>query len=125
MVDERLTNGTRGLDDIAAFFPRGEEQIDPRPPQGSLAINTATEMRDPDTVLVELGVGHRAALHRGFTAALARAAELGEIEPDLVADHANDLVTAVLGLTVMLSGGASVEELRSHLGSILGSLHRS
>ncbi|MEM9561720.1 MAG: TetR/AcrR family transcriptional regulator [Actinomycetota bacterium] len=124
MVDERLVHGTRGFDDIEAFFRRGEEPVEPTPPRGCLAINTATEMRHADPVLVDLGVRHRRALRRGFTAALTRAVDLGEVEEQRVGHLANNLVTAVVGLTVMLTGGASSDELRSQLESILSSLRR-
>ncbi|MEM9133292.1 MAG: TetR/AcrR family transcriptional regulator [Actinomycetota bacterium] len=123
MILDRLTNGERGLDDIEAFFVR-DELSDPDRPRGCLAVSTATEMRDVDPALVDLGVRHRDALRRGFTAALWRAAELGEINPDRVPHLADNLVTAVIGLTVMLSGGASTDELLTHLESTLASLRR-
>ena len=121
-LEERLINGSRGLDDVDQFFDGVEDQVRQSETRGCLAVNTATELRTSEPVLVQLGARHRAAMREAFAAALTRAADLGEIEPHRVDDLANNLVTTALGFGVMVGGGASAEEVRAHLASVRASL---
>jgi hypothetical protein len=75
--------------------------------------------------LVEVGTRHREFLRAGFTAALERAAGLGEIDAGRVADLANVLVANVLGLAVMIRGGASITEIGAHLESTKRTLRQA
>ncbi len=121
-LEERLINGSRGLDDVDQFFDGVEDQVRHSQTRGCLAVNTATELRTSEPVLVQLGARHRAAMREAFAAALTRAADLGEIESDRVDDLANNLVTTALGFGVMVGGGASPSEVRAHLASVRASL---
>jgi TetR/AcrR family transcriptional repressor of nem operon len=126
MVATVLTDASHGLDDIDAFFDRIWEQVDcAGETRGCLVVNTATELRTSEVALVEVGTRHREFLRAGFTAALERAVGLGEIDAGRVADLANVLVANVLGLAVMIRGGASTVEIGAHLESTKRTLRQA
>ena len=123
IVATTLDDGTRGLEDVDAFLDLIGEQVGSGGEnRGCLAVNTATELRSSEQTLTDLGTHHREFLRAGFAAALGRGADLGEVDPGSVADLANVLVTTVLGLAVMIRGGASPDEVRAHLDSTKQSL---
>ncbi|MEM7322170.1 MAG: TetR/AcrR family transcriptional regulator [Actinomycetota bacterium] len=124
MVAERLLNGNRGLDDIEAFFAQVVEEASREHSQGCFAVNTATELRNAEPIVVQLGVRHRDILRGGFTGALNRAVELDEVDADRVPDLANMLVTTALGLAVMVGGGATADEVNTHVAATRNSLRR-
>lgn len=118
-----LDDGNRGLDDVDAFLDMIGDQVDAAGEnRGCLAVNTATELRSSEQTLIDFCTQHRASLRTGFTAALERGVGLGEVDAGRVTDLANVLVTTVLGLAVMISGGASPAEVRAHLDSTRQSL---
>lgn len=123
MVDTMLTSGARGLDDLDAFFDRIRDQVESvGETRGCLAVNTSTELGVGEPSLVEFGVMHRDFLRQGFAAALNRAASAGEFEAQRITATANVLVSTVLGLAVMIRGGADSQEIGVHLDSVKGSL---
>lgn len=123
MVDTMLVHGARGLADIDEFFDRiGDQVAETGESRGCLAVNTSTELGTTEPSLVELGAQHRDFLRQGFTAALERAAVSGDFDPRRIATTANVLVSTVLGLAVMVRGGADLGEIRLHLESAKGSL---
>lgn len=123
MIDTMLVHGTRGLDDVDAFLDRIGDQVEQAgESRGCLVVNTSTELGTSEPSLVELGNQHRDVLRRGFTAALERAAASGEFGARRVATMANVLVATVLGLAVMIRGGADHDEIRAHLDSAKASL---
>lgn len=123
MVESLLVHGTRGLDDVDAFFDRIGDQIEQAGGgRGCLVVNTSTELGASEASLVELGGEHRDLLRQGFTAALERAAAVGELGAERVPSLANVLVSTVLGLAVMIRGGAERDEIRAHLDSVKASL---
>ncbi len=125
MVAGVLDDGRRGLDDVDAFLDLIWEQVDVvGETRGCLAVNTATELRSSEQTLIDFGTHHREFLRAGFTAALERGSDLGEVDADRVTDLANVLVTTVLGLAVMIRGGASPAEVRAHLDSTKHSLRQ-
>ena len=67
----------------------------------------------------ELSERYRTTIRGGFLTVLERAAEAGEIDPDLVDAYAATLGTAMLGLSVAARGGASEAELHATLDSII------
>ena len=118
MVDRVLSSGDKGLDDLDAFFEHMWQQHQQmKQSRGCLAVNTCTELGAADPAITELGTQHRAFLRSGFTAALERAAALDEFDEHRVVDTANALVATVLGLGVMIRGGATDDEVRSQLDS--------
>ena len=126
IVTTVLIDSSHGLDDIDAFFDRIWEQVDcVGETRGCLMVNTATELRSLEPALTEVGAQHRDFLRAGFTAALERAADLGELDRDRVTDLANVLVATALGLAVMIRGGASTTEISAHLESAKQSLRRA
>lgn len=123
MVEATLLHGTRGLDDIDAFFDRIGDQVEQSgETRGCLVVNTSTELGTTEPSLVEFGTQHRDFLRQGFTAALERAAASGDYDPPRIATTANVLVSTVLGLAVMIRGGADARETRLHLESAKASL---
>ena len=126
MVASLLIDSSQGLDDVDAFFGRIWEQVDcVGEDRGCLAVNTATELGSSEPALIEFGTQHRGFLREGFTAALERAVNLGEFDGDRVADMANVLLTTVIGLAVMIRGGASAAEIHAHLESTKQSLRQT
>jgi len=126
MVASMLMDSSQGLDDIDAFFDRIWDQVDSAgEDRGCLAVNTATELGSSEPTLIEFGTQHRGFLRDGFTAALQRAVDLGEFNRHHVADMANILLTTVLGLAVMIRGGASAAEIHAHLESTKQSLRQT
>ncbi|MEM7274739.1 MAG: TetR/AcrR family transcriptional regulator [Actinomycetota bacterium] len=121
-IDEILTNGSKGLDDIDVFFSGVEEQAGLTERRGCLAVNTATERRTTEPALVQMSARHRDAMRDGFTAALTRAVDLGVVDADQIDDLSNLLVTTALGLAVMIGGGAPTDEVLAHLASARASL---
>ncbi len=126
MVASVLQGGNHGLDDVDAFFDRIWEQVDHvGEDRGCLAVNTSTELGTADPALIAHGTRHRSFLREGFTTALGRAVDLGEFEAHRVDAMANVLVATVLGLAVMIRGGASAAEISSHLESTKQSLRQA
>ena len=122
----RIRRCAATYEDIDGFFDRIWDQVDRvGEDRGCLVVNTATELRAREPALIEVGARHREFLRAGFTTALERAVELGQLERDRVADQANLLVAATLGLAVMIRGGASPAEVRDHIESAKGSLRRT
>ena len=126
MVASVLLDGCHGLGDVDAFFDRISEQVDHEgEDRGCLAVNTSTELGSAEPALVEQGARHRSFLREGFTIALRRAVELGEFDERRVDAMADVLVATVLGLAVMIRGGASADEISSHLESTKLSLRQT
>ncbi len=116
MLTQVLEEGAAGLDDIAGFFDllwsevsTGEDH------RGCLAVNTSTELGQRDEAVVEIGSRYRSMLGQSLAAALRRAADLDEIDPEQVDTYTNVLVVLVLGLAVIVRSGAPDDELRSRL----------
>lgn len=116
LVRTVLHDGERGVDDVDTFFDRMREQVEiTEDRRGCLAVNTGIERGSRDSVLAGFGERHRDILRTGFVAALMRAAAAGEFERDRIGDTANLLVTAVLGLSVMIRSGAPLDEIDMHI----------
>lgn len=122
-IESTLLHGAQGLDDIDAFFDRIGDQLEKLGDnRGCLMVNTSTELGTTEPSLVEFGTQHRTILRRGFGVALERASSLGEFDARRIANTVNVLVSTVLGLAVMIRGGADIDEVRLHLESAKGSL---
>ncbi len=123
MVGAMLLSGTGGLDDIDAILDQVGAQAEAvGPMRGCFIVNTSTELGLTEPAVVDCGNRHRALLREGFEAALARAAAAGEFDADRIGPTANVLVTTMIGLAVMVRGGASVEETREHVDAAKGLL---
>lgn len=118
VVGTTLVSGTEGLADIDAFLDRVGEQAELESPvRGCFIVNTSTEMGGTEPAVVDCGLRHRAFLQQGFEAALSRAAASGEFMADRIESTASVLVTTMIGLAVMMSGGATVDEIRVHIAA--------
>ena len=116
MVRTMLIDGEDGLADVDRFFDRLWEQIDQMgEDRGCLLVNTSTELAAAEPSLVAMGDQHRQVMRDGFSAALGRAADNGELPRDRVTALAHLMVTTALGLAVMIRGGAQKPEIRAHL----------
>ena len=123
MIETILVNGSGGLSDIDAFLDRIKDQVEQVEERlGCLAVNTSTELGVTEPSLVEYGTRHRELIRTGFTAALERAVAAGEIPQAGVGDTANVLVSTVLGLAVMIRGGADGREVQMHIDSTRATL---
>lgn len=125
MVATLLVDGTRGLGDIDEFLNRVEQQAVVGEQRGCLVVNTASELRSLGPALGDVGTRHRETLRQGFTAALERAAALGEVDERRVADLANVLVTTALGLAIMIRSGATPAEIRAQVESTRNALRQA
>ena len=122
-IESTLLHGEQGLADIDAFFDRIGDQLEQLGERrGCLLVNTSTELGITEPSISEFGARHRTTLRKGFAAALERASSSGEFDPDRIANTVNVLVSTVLGLAVMIRGGAEIDEVRLHLESAKGSL---
>ena len=123
-IEAQLRKQDRRMQDCTlAELDRIWEQVDcVGETRGCFMVNTATELRSLEPALTEVGAQHRDFLRAGFTAALERAVDLGELDRDRVTDLANVLVATALGLAVMIRGGASTTEISAHLKSAKQSL---
>ena len=112
----RAQEGTRGRENCLLELI-GENR-------GCLVVNTSTELGTTEPSLVEFGNRHRELLRHGFQSALDRASSLGEFDRRQITHTANVLGSTVLGLAVMIRGGADTAEVRRHLDSAKGSLRQ-
>ncbi len=112
--------GDGGLDALDGFFAMVRTELtSPGGDRGCLAVNATTELGLRDLRATELSERYRTTIRGGFLTVLERAAEAGEIDPDLVDAYAATLGTAMLGLSVAARGGASEAELHATLDSII------
>ena len=110
---DELTNGEQGLDDIRAFFDRRRDVAEDSPEHarmGCLIVNSSVERGPTDPVVTETAASYRAKLTAAFEAALARAAERGELQGP-ANGHAEVLLLSATGLFVAMRAGAAAEEI--------------
>lgn len=111
--------GEGGLEALTGFFEMVRmELVSESGGRGCLAVNTTTELGLRDTRAAELSERYRTTIRSGFRGPLERAADAGEIDPDLVEAYVATLTAAMLGLSVTARGGASDAELSTTVDSI-------
>lgn len=110
-----LTEGTAGLADIQTLFDQLWHDSDRR---GCLAVNSSTELGLRDGDVVSVVHQYRTLMRTAFRAALTRAADQGEIAPQLIETYVNLSVTNVLGMAVLIRSGANSNEVLSHVDAV-------
>jgi TetR/AcrR family transcriptional regulator, transcriptional repressor for nem operon len=110
-----LARGTAGLADVDAFLDRLDDAIELDPPRGCLAINTIAEFRAPPPEIAARTARYRAELRRGLSAALGRAAVLGEIPAEAVGPRAEALAPIVVAFNLLVASRAPASEARALL----------
>ena len=111
-----LAEGTAGLADIHSLFDRLWQEFDEGSDRrGCLAVNSSTELGGRNTDVVAGVRRYRTLMRNAFRAALTRAADQGEIAPQLVETYVNLSVTGMLGMAVLVRSGADRNEVLAHL----------
>ncbi len=108
-----LYSGTAGLDDILAVFGMLKKVLVNHEPTGclivnSIALNTDTQASDRYLKLAE----------NGFTAALERAAALGEIDPTHTPGRASMLTATIVGLNITANNANYEKTLAASIQNI-------
>ncbi|MCP5025017.1 MAG: TetR/AcrR family transcriptional regulator [Actinomycetia bacterium] len=112
MVGHVLTNGPAGLEDIEQFLELMEsEMASDGGSRGCLAVNTSTELGYRDDGARATASHFRTQMRDAFGAALLRAEARGEIAPGASATYREILVTWMLGMGVLVRGGADLAEV--------------
>lgn len=120
-----LQSGSRGLDDIHAFFEGLARGLSiARSNRGCFMVNTMIEFGGGDAIVARKGTAYFARVQRAFSAALRRAAERGEIAGDHIEDRARLLVTLAMGINVRARAGSGARDL-ARLAKIAGEQTRS
>lgn len=115
----QLENGEGGLVDIVALFDAQKAAaLGDAPGMGCMATNTATELGSQEPISTEFHTKYRDRLRSAFGAALARAAERGEIDGGSVEERASLLATLFFGMAITSRAGAQEGELEQGYLSI-------
>lgn len=121
MVSEVVAEGSAGLDDIVGFFELMRAEIDgPTGHLGCLAINSSTELGARDAEMVAVSRTYRTAIRSALTAALQRAATVGEVDAADVERHASVLLGMVLSIAVIARSGATKAEISAQIDAAIG-----
>lgn len=116
---EQATSDGRGLDALHDFIGMIEQEaMSESGRRGCLAINSTAELGFASTHMVEAAQRYRDMLRRYVRRPLERAAELGEIAPDLVDVYVNTTISYMMATAVTARGGASDQELGAHFDSM-------
>jgi TetR/AcrR family transcriptional repressor of nem operon len=119
LIRSALRDGTAGLDDIMMFLDMVElEMTSEFGSRGCLAINTSTELGHVDQSVVEMGTRFRGEMRSAISAALDRAAALGEIDRNAIAHRAESVVAFMMSLGVVARSGAPRAELDGQLAAM-------
>lgn len=111
-----LVNGTRGLDDIDAFFTLIETESKSAVGfRGCLAVNASTELGPSDEHARRNGRRYRESIRSSLHTALLRAEQGGEIASGTATCYSEVLLTWMLGIAVVSRGGADGDELDSQI----------
>ena len=112
MITSLLTDGSGGLDDIDRFFQLMETEVDSEHGcRGCLAVNTSTELGYRDAAAKAVSTRYRSHLRAAFNAVFVRAAARGEIAPGEGATYSEILLGWLLGMAVVVRGGADRPEI--------------
>ena len=110
-----LAHGSAGLDDVDAFLGRLEESTALRPVRGCLAVNTIAEFRNPPARVAARSAAYRIRLREAFAAALARAAERGEVPAGVAGTRADMLVPLIIAFNILVAASVAADECRGVL----------
>ena len=112
MLTSVLAEGSLGLDDVAAFLQLVESEVDSDlGARGCLAVNTSTELGYRDDAVQTVCSGYRTHVRAALQAVFSRAEERGEVAPGSSQDYAELLLGWMLGVAVVVRGGADRAEL--------------
>ena len=118
MLDE-VTNDARGLDALLEFVDMMEhETTSEGGRRGCLAINSTAELGFARPEMVEVAQRYRDMMRGYVRRPIERAAELGEIAPDLIDVYVDTTFSYLMATSVTARGGASPDELSAHLDSL-------
>jgi AcrR family transcriptional regulator len=117
MLSEMLEHGTRGIDDVLQMLDGLWMEVEAGDHRGCLAVNTSTELGPHDEHAVAIGQRYRSLMRSALASAFSRAADLGEIDRSQVENYANSITAMMLGLAVVVRGGASRDELLAQVES--------
>ncbi len=117
MVSDLVENGSRGIDDVHLLLDAMWMEVESGDHRGCLAVNTSTELGPTDAHAVALSARYRTMLRSALTAAFTRAAEQGEIDGSQVPNYANTIMAMMLGMGVVVRGGATDDEILAQLDS--------
>jgi AcrR family transcriptional regulator len=118
MLGAMVENGTRGIDDVLLMLDALWMEVESGDHRGCLAVNLSTELGVSSGRAVAVSERYRSLMRQALTSAFARAADRGEIATGLVHDYANTFIAIMLGLAVVVRGGASDDEIRAQLDSV-------
>ena len=114
MVSQVLTNGVAGLDDIEQFLELMEtESAGDDGSRGCLAVNTSTELGYRDDGAKEASSRFRSQMRDAFGATFERAEARAEIAAGTSGVYRDILVTWMLGMGVLVRGGAGRSEVHN------------
>jgi AcrR family transcriptional regulator len=117
MLGEMVEKGTHGIDDVLMMLDALWMEVEAGDHRGCLAVNTSTELGPDNLGAVEISERYRTLMRHALTTAFSRAADLGEIDRAHVENYANTIMALMLGLAVVVRGGASNDELRMQVDS--------
>lgn len=106
-----LSRGSRGVGDIVAFLDRLRDQLDsPLGPSGCLFVTTMCTLAGRNPGALEVAAGYRRQLREGFTVALERARQRGEVMQEADLEGLGSLlVSAVVGIHATARAGGLIE----------------
>ena len=102
-----LEHGHAGVADLLAFLDAVRRSLAEPGTPGCFMVNTATEVAPRDPLIAEQTNRYRTRVRQGITAALRRAAELGETQPGGELDRARIVQACVYGALVAARSGAA------------------
>lgn len=120
MLDQ-MTSGDGGLDDVLAIVEMlRSEVLGEHGRRGCLAINSSAELGFENSEVIEFAQRFRDSMRNALRRPLERAADAGEIDASLVDVYVDTLMSFMLATALSARGGASPDELGSHLDSMRG-----
>ena len=111
--------GDRGLDALLDLVELiRAEALGPDGRRGCLALNSAAELGQTSATVAAFAQRYRDALRVAVRRPLERAAERGEIPPDMVDVYVDTAVSFMVAAALAARGGAGPDEINRHLDSM-------
>jgi AcrR family transcriptional regulator len=111
-----LGQGTRGLDDVTAWFEGLWSEVTAGGNRhGCLVVNTSTEFGQREPGVTDIGTRFAARIADGLRAAFTRAANLGEVDPENIEAYTAMIASFMVGVAVTVRSGATNQEIRAQL----------
>jgi TetR/AcrR family transcriptional regulator, transcriptional repressor for nem operon len=113
-----LASGTLGIEDVTAFLDRlAAAASSPDGPRGCLITKAIAEFATTDLEVAARTRRYRRDLRAALTAALSRAANLGEIPPAMVQSRATALAGLVMSFNLLVGAGTPRNETSALLAA--------